>query len=135
MAPSQNSALIFFGGNNRTNIVLDVSGRSDRTLTLADGQTLAGVGSVNGSLVVSSGATLSPAGTNNMLGIASGSSSTGELAATQGITLDGTTVIKLNGSGVNDEIQAGAGITYGGTLSLVNLSGFTFGGGQPFSSF
>jgi len=56
-----NSSLIFFGGSDPTSTHLDATGRSDQTLTLASGQTLGGIGSVNGSLVVSSGATISPA--------------------------------------------------------------------------
>ncbi|HXI69986.1 MAG TPA: hypothetical protein VNN22_06465 [Verrucomicrobiae bacterium] len=36
-----------------------MSGPSDQTLTLASGQTLAGVGAINGSLVILPGATLS----------------------------------------------------------------------------
>jgi autotransporter-associated beta strand protein len=44
-----NSALIFFGGSTPTNISLDASGRLDKTLTLASGQTLGGIGTINGS--------------------------------------------------------------------------------------
>src|SRR6202041_1862412 len=51
------SSLIFFGGaqNNAVNTSIDVTGRPDQTLTLASGQTLAGIGGINGSLVVSPG--------------------------------------------------------------------------------
>jgi len=130
------SALIFFGGNNSGNDSLDVSGRPDKTLTLASGQTLAGIGLVGGNLVVSAGATLSPAGTNVMLGITSGASATGTLSASNNITLNGTTVIKLDGSGVNDGIQSTTGsITYGGTLNLVNISGSALAAGNSFQVF
>jgi fibronectin-binding autotransporter adhesin len=129
------SALIFFGGFNPANNSLDVSGRSDQTLTLANGQTLAGIGSINGSLVVSPGATLSPSGTNVTLGIIEGSSSTGVIAVSNAITLNGTTVMKLNGSGVNDEVQSGTGITYGGTLNLVSISGSPLVNGNSFHIF
>jgi hypothetical protein len=129
------SSLIFFGGNNPANDSLDVSGRVDQTLTLASGQTLGGVGSVNGNLVVSAGATLSPAGTNTLLGIISGANNTGTIAASAAVTLNGTTIIKLNGSGTNDEVQAGAGITYGGTLNLVNISGSPLAAGNSFQIF
>ena len=37
--------------------------------------------------------------------------------------LNGTTVIKLNGSGTNDGMAAGGNLNYGGTLSLANISG------------
>jgi hypothetical protein len=129
------SSLIFFGGSNPTSVHLDVSGRSDQTLTLASGQTLGGIGAINGSLTVGVGATISPAGTNTTIGITTGSSSTGTIIATNAVTLNGTTVLKLNGSGVNDEVQAGAGITYGGTLNLVNISGAPYAIGNLFQVF
>jgi alpha-galactosidase len=129
------SSLIFFGGSSPTVAHLDVSGRSDQTLTLASGQTLAGIGSINGSLVVSPAATLSPSGTNTTIGITTGANSTGAIAATNAVALNGTTVIKLDGSGVNDEVTAGAGITYGGTLSLVNIGGSPLAAGNSFQIF
>ena len=45
------SSLIFFGGSNPSSVHMDVTGRSDQTLTLASGQTLAGIGAINGKLV------------------------------------------------------------------------------------
>jgi len=129
------SSLIFFGGNNAGSTHLDVSGRTDQTLTLASGQTLAGIGGVNGSLVVASGATISPAGTNITIGITAGTNSVGTLAAANNVTLSGTTVIKLDGSGSNDVIQAAANITYGGTLNLVNVSGLPMAAGNSFQVF
>jgi fibronectin-binding autotransporter adhesin len=131
------SSLIFFGGgvNNSTNTTIDVSGRSDQTLTLASGQTLAGIGGINGSLVVAAGATLSPAGTNTTIGITTGANPTGTIAASANITLNGTTVIKLNGSGTNDMVQAAANITYGGTLNLINISGSPLAAGNSFKIF
>jgi autotransporter-associated beta strand protein len=126
------SSLIFFGGGDSTVVHVDVSGRTDKTLKLASGQTLAGIGTVNGSLVVSAGAILSPAGTNTTIGITSGTNATGTITATNAVTLNGTTVIKLNGSGVNDQVQAGAGITYGGSLNLVNISGSPLAAGNSF---
>jgi Alpha galactosidase C-terminal beta sandwich domain len=129
------SSLIFFGGNNPANDSLDVSGRPDQTLTLASGETLGGIGNVNGNLFVSADATLAPAGTNTLLGINSGAYSTGVIAASGAIALNGTTIIKLNGSGTNDEVLAGAGITYGGTLNLVNISGSPLAVGNSFHIF
>jgi autotransporter-associated beta strand protein len=129
------SSLIFLGGSNPTNDSLDVGGRPDQTLTLASGQTLAGVGGVGGSLVVSAGATLSPAGTNVTLGITEGTNSTGTIVISNAVTLNGTTVVKLNGSGINDEVVAGGGITYGGTLNLVNISGAPLANGNSFQIF
>ena len=129
------SSPIFFGGSDSTVMRLDVSGRSDQTLTLASGQTLAGIGGITGSLVVSPGATLSPSGTNTTIGITTGANSTGTIAASGSVALHGTTVLKLNGSGVNDEVQAGAAITYDGTLSLLNISGAPLAVGNSFQIF
>jgi hypothetical protein len=130
------SSLIFLGGSSSTNVAVDVSGRPDKKLTLASGQTLAGVGRINGSLTVAAGAVLAPAGTNTTLGITTGSNAIGTIAATNGITLNGATVIKLKGSGTNDAIQStGAGITYGGALNLVNISGAPLAAGDSFQIF
>jgi hypothetical protein len=115
--------------------IIDVSGRADNTLALTSGQTLAGIGTISGKLIVPAGATISPAGTNITLGLVEVSSPTGTINAGNSVTLNGTTVIKLNGSGVNDEIQAGAGITFGGTLNLVNVSGSALAAGNTFQIF
>ena len=129
------SSLIFFGGSNPTIAHMDVTGRPDQTLTLASGQTLAGVGGVNGSLVVSGGATLSPSGTTAALGVNwGGTNAVGAIAASANITLNGTTVIKLDGSGTNDMVQAAANINYGGTLSLINI-GSPLAAGNSFHIF
>ena len=130
------SSLIFFGGSNPTIAHMDVTGRPDQTLTLASGQTLAGVGGVNGSLVVSGGATLSPSGTTAALGVNwGGTNAVGAIAASANITLNGTTVIKLDGSGTNDMVQAAANMTYSGTLNLVNISSSPLAAGNSFHIF
>jgi len=130
------SSLIFFGGNDSTSARMDVSGRSDQKLTLMNGQTLAGVGRINGSLRVDPGATLAPAGTNTTLGITAGENVVGTIAATNAVFLSGATIIKLKGPGTNDVIQSlGAGITYGGTLSLINVSGVPLAAGNSFQIF
>src|SRR6185295_14022995 len=85
------SSLIFFGGTDANSARLDVSGRPDKTLTLASGQTLAGIGAVAGNLAVSANATLSPAGTNTSLGITTGATPTGSISATNDVVLLGTT--------------------------------------------
>jgi autotransporter-associated beta strand protein len=128
------SSLIFFGGNSSTVTHIDVSGRLDDTLTLADGQTLEGIGGINGNLVVSTDAILSPGGTNTTIGITTGSNPVGTLAASGGVTLDGTTIIKLDGS-TNDVVEAATNITYGGTLNLVNISGSPLATGNSFPVF
>jgi hypothetical protein len=96
---------------------------------------LAGIGQINGSLTVAAGATLSPAGTNTTIGITTGSSSAGTIAVSNAVTLNGTTIIKLNGSGTNDAVQAGAGLTYGGTLNLVNINGAPLAASNIFQIF
>jgi autotransporter-associated beta strand protein len=128
------SSLIFFGGNDPTVTHMDVSGRSDQTLTLAGGQTLAGIGTISGNLMVSTGAILSPAGTNTTIGITTGSNPVGELAVSDNITLDGTTIIKLNGT-TNDMIAATGNMIYGGALNLVNISGSPLVAGNSFQIF
>jgi len=128
------SSVIFFQGSSPSATHVDATGRSDQTLTLANGQTLAGVGAVNGNLVVSSGAIVSPSGTNAVNGSTS-TNAVGAIAASDNITLNGTTILKLDGSGSNDMVQAGANITFGGTLNLVNISSTPLAAGNSFHVF
>jgi fibronectin-binding autotransporter adhesin len=126
--------LVLVGGGSisgSTNIslaasaTLDVSGRTDKTLTLVAGQTLQGSGTVDGNLVVSSSATVST-GT---------ASAIGTLTVTNAVTLSGTTVMKLNKTGSTaDEISGASSIHYGGTLSLSNIGG-TLAAGDSFTLF
>ncbi len=129
------SSLIFLGGSASTNLSLDASGRTDGTLTLASGQTLGGVGTINGSLIVAPGATLSPSGTNTTIGITTGANSTGALSASNNVTLNGNTLMKLDGSGVSDEVVSSTKIAYGGTLTLANVSGAPLAVGNSFQLF
>jgi hypothetical protein len=129
------STNIFFGGGSPANVSLDVSGRTDGTLTLASGQTLGGIGTVNGKLVVQAGAAIAPGGTNTLLNITAGSSVTGILSASNDITLGGNTIMKLNGSGVSDEIVSATKINYGGTLTVANVSGSPLAAGNSFQLF
>ncbi len=129
------SSLIFFGGNDLSVVHVDATGRSDQTLTLAGGQTLAGIGAINGGLVVAAGATVAPGGTNTTIGITAGSNTVGTIAAFSDITLGGTTVIKLAGNGSNDVVQSSGTINYGGTLNLVNVSGAPLAVGDSFQIF
>ena len=128
------SSLIFFGGNNPAVGHIDASGRVDQTLTLASGQTLEGIGGINGSLVVSPGAIVSPGGTNTTIGITTGSNPVGTIVASANIALNGTTIIKLDGT-TNDIIDAATNITYGGTLNLANISGSPLAAGSSFQIF
>jgi len=105
--------------------VLDVSGRSDQTLTLVSGQTLQGNGTVNGNLSVGAGATVSPGGANTI----------GTLTVTNAINLSGTTSMELNKtSSTRDQLNCTGTITYGGTLNVNNLSG-TLVAGDSFKLF
>ena len=124
------SSLIWLGG-----ATIDVSGRPDDTLALTSGQTIAGIGTINGQLIIPVGATISPAGTNVTLGLTEGSSSTGAITASNNVTLNGNTVMKLNGSGVSDEVVSSTKIAYGGTLTLANISGAPLAVGNSFQLF
>ncbi|MBW8863540.1 MAG: autotransporter-associated beta strand repeat-containing protein [Verrucomicrobia bacterium] len=118
---------ISIGGNTR----LDVSGRSDGTLTLGGGQILSGgtgtngPGAVNGILIASVGSFVSPGtGTTNI----------GTISVSSNATLHGTATMKLNAAtGANDQLLANA-ITYDGALSVTNVSG-TITNGQAFQLF
>jgi len=129
------SSLIFFGGGDPTVTHIDVSGRSDQTLTLASGQTLGGIGAINGSLVVSPGATLAPAGSNTTIGVTVGANAEGAIAAANNVTLQGTTIIKVDASGTNDLVTAGGTMQYGGALQVVNVGATAFTVGQSFTVF
>jgi fibronectin-binding autotransporter adhesin len=80
-------------------------------LALTSGQTLAGSGSVNGSVLAASGSTVAP-------GL-----SAGVLSVSAGVTLQGATVMELargTGTVTNDRLNA-ASIALGGTLTLTNI--------------
>ncbi len=92
---------------------VDVSGRPDGTLALANGQTLtlAAGGTINGSLSALAGST-----------IALDDPALVTLTVTNAATLAGNAKIVLNKSGSPTRSQiAAATIQYGGTLTLVNL--------------
>jgi hypothetical protein len=130
------STNIYFGGTDGTFIHLDVSGRPDNTLTLASGQTLGGIGRVNGNIVVTASAAIMPSGTNVTGGQTLGGNATGTLSASGGVTLQGSTTMKLDGNGNSDTILAvGSGIMYGGTLNLINVSTNALAAGNSFQLF
>jgi len=107
------------------NATLDVSGRSDGTLTLGSGKCLLGSGSILGSVTAGSGATIAPGfpvGTlvvTNMLTFLSG--------CTNQMDLDAT-------AHTNDLITGMAGVSYGGRLVLASL-GDSFAAGDTFKLF
>lgn len=105
--------------------VLDVSGRVDQRLTLADGQTLQGDGAVNGNLTVGAGAAIAPGGVGSI----------GTLTVSNSVTLSGTTEIDVNQSAsTEDQLNCAGGITYGGVLNVGNLAG-TLAAGDTFQVF
>jgi len=130
----------FTGGdgsiNNSTNITLaagaflDVSGRSDDTLTLSSGQLLQGNGTIRGILNSDYGGTICPGG--GYYG------DLGVLTDTTNIVLGATTWMKLNRASSPDSdrlVAAGLGtISYGGTLVVTNV-GAPLHAGDTFTLF
>lgn len=103
---------------------LDASGRPDQTVTLNNGQTLSGSGTVNVNLMAAPGATVMPGAATSL----------GVLSVASAAQFAGTTVMKLNAStGAGDQIQASS-VVYGGTLTVTNLAG-TLTAGQSFEVF
>jgi len=122
----RSSSIIALGANT----FLDVNGRADQTLTLLDGHSLTGSGTINGSLVDAATSTVAP-GTS----VAIGTLTVGANAA-----LNGTNIIKLVETNLTSDLLAvGGTLQLGGTLKVVNLAGslhsgdsfqiFTSGGG------
>ena len=106
---------------------LDVTGRTDQTLTLVSGQTLQGNGSVNGNLTASGSATVSPGGAGTI----------GTLTVANAISLlsASTTIMDVNkNAGTRDQLNCTGTITYGGTLNVANLAG-TLAVGDSFKLF
>jgi fibronectin-binding autotransporter adhesin len=102
--------------------VFDVSGRVGGSYTLASGQKLQGLGSVNGTLVVPAGATIAP-------GPISPYDSTlmGTQYYSRTPTLQGTVTMRLYKSGrtlANDQVvvmPGGGKLNYGGTLTVTAI--------------
>jgi len=107
---------------------LTVTGMVGSTFPLASGQTLSGNGVLVGLLTANAGSTVSPA-------VTPGVSPVGTLTVSNAITLSGTTVIQIDpANNTNDVLESGLStITYGGTLSLTNLS--TLSAGNSFKIF
>jgi fibronectin-binding autotransporter adhesin len=118
------SAVIDMQSTNGTGgVIIDVTNRADGTLTIGTGQKLLGVGSVRGTLTVSSGATLAPG------------HSIGSIAGTTNITLGGQTLMDIDAGAVtNDQVITTNSITYGGTLVVTNING-TLAAGQSYRLF
>lgn len=90
-------------------------------LTLANGQTLNGNGTVTSGLVAGAGSTVSPA-------VTPGSSPVGVLTVSGAISLSGTNIMQVDPvNGTNDVLASTASISYGGTLNLTALSSLSSG--------
>ena len=95
---------------------IDATFRTDKTFTLAGGQTLTGTnGGIQGTLVASAGSVIVPGGTNNV----------STLTVSSNVTLAGNLIMDLDkANGTNDVLAAGtnSSLTYGGTLVVTNLT-------------
>ena len=109
-----------------SNAVLDVS--STPGFTLASGQTLKGVGTVNGAVTAGHGATLAVGW--------DGSSALGAMANLGNLTLAGNVVFRLNraASPNSDQVRCSGAVVYGGTLTLTNV-GSALQAGDSFTLF
>jgi autotransporter-associated beta strand protein len=92
----------------------DVSGATGGSYSLAIGQTLKGTGTVNGNLVVASGAAVAPGASIGTLSFSGGS-----LTFSPGGTLSAE-VDRNGGSPLADRIQGVGALTEGGILSVLN---------------
>jgi len=108
-----------------TGATVDVTKRTDQTLTLALGQTLQGSGTINGSLTVGAGAIVSPGGTGAI----------GTITVSSNVVLSGTTMMEVNQTAATSDVISSSGnIAYSGTLNVANLAG-TLAAGDSFVLF
>ena len=114
----------FRGTTTVSNGALIVNGSFGTNAVAVRGGTLAGYGTIAGPVTVYAGGTLSP-----------GSNSIGALTINNSLTLAGATYLELNKSQLtNDSVLGLTSISYGGTLSVTNLSG-SLAGGDTFQLF
>jgi autotransporter-associated beta strand protein len=105
---------------------LDVSGRSDGSLTLKAGKNLKGAGTITGNVVSPVSTTVSP-----------GETAVGTLTISGNTTLRGTTVMDTSKTGVtktSDRLTVAGTLDLGGTLT-VNYSGAALVAGDKFTLF
>ncbi|HTV39651.1 MAG TPA: autotransporter-associated beta strand repeat-containing protein [Candidatus Sulfotelmatobacter sp.] len=110
-----------------TSSLLIVTNRVDGTLTLVSGQTLEGAGTVQGILVADAGSTLIP-------GVTSTATNVGSLSVSGAATLSGNILMKLTNS-ASDNLTVGGLLTYGGTLTVTNISSTPLAAGNSFKLF
>ena len=118
----------FSGPTAVSNGVLIVNGTvTSSPITVYSGATLSGAGIIKAPVSILPGATLAPGPT--------GSASIGSLTISNSLTLAGTTTLALNKSAqTNDSIRGLSSVSYGGTLSVVNLGG-ALNAGDTFTLF
>ena len=107
---------------------LRVTGSLANTTVTASAGTLSGIGVINGPVTINA-ATLAPGISTNL----------GEtLTINNHLTLAGTALLQIGKSGatpVNDAVIGVSNITYGGTLTVTNVTGGTIVGGDSFVLF
>jgi autotransporter-associated beta strand protein len=111
-----------------SNGVLIVNGTLNSSpVTVYSSGTLSGSGIIKGPVTIFPGATLAPGPT--------GSSSLGALTINNSLTLAGSTLLGLNKSALtNDSVRGLSSISYGGSLTVVNL-GSALNAGDAFTLF
>ncbi|HXB58944.1 MAG TPA: autotransporter-associated beta strand repeat-containing protein, partial [Candidatus Acidoferrales bacterium] len=122
---TMSAANSYLGNTVVSNGTLFVSGSlSNGTVNVVASGTLAGTGSIGGA--VTNNGTLAPGGTATV----------GTLTVSSNVVLNGTTFMKLNNPSSDKlAITGGGTVTYGGTLSLTNISGAALAAGNSFTLF
>ena len=110
---------------------LDVSGRTDGTLTLVNGQTLRGDNGsyVRGNIVATSGTKITPGGATNIQYMSVSNNLTLQAGST--VAMD----VSLDGGATNDLIRVVGAMTYGGTLQITNIGATALTNGASFKLF
>jgi autotransporter-associated beta strand protein len=101
------------------------AGRSDDTVQLVSGQLLQGSGTVSAIVNAAAGSTVMP-GTNATIAT---------LTISSNAIFHGTCLMKLNPASATCDVIHAAGVTYGGTLSLTNVSATPLSAGNSFHLF
>ena len=105
---------------------LRASDRTGKTLVLLSGQTLRGNGSVTGILIAHAGSTIIPG---------PDSATIGALTISSNLTLQGSTVMKVNALSGGCDVLRCFLMTHGGTLTLTNIAAVPFAAGNRFRLF
>lgn len=94
-------------------------------LTVDPSGTLGGGGMVNGSAIIESGSTIAPGTTANLA----------TLTFSGNVALQGTTLMKLTSVNANSDQLDASSLTYGGTLTVTNLSATSPTNGESYQLF